>query len=118
MNLNPCDQGKNFPNFEIMETKIASALSKIIQNSHLKKVSLEEQKARKEDRFLRGRQIVFMIYDNFRVSGAHDTVLDSSDLFSVTLRDDDVLEFETRWDGLYCLCGRSHVMTSRKVCTN
>ena len=87
MNLNPCDQ--------LLE-RIASALSKIIQNSHLKKVSLEEQKAQKEDRFLRRRQIAFMIYDNFRVIGAHDTVLDCTDLFSVTLRDDDVPEFETR----------------------
>ena len=53
---------------------IASALKKIIQNSHFKKkVSLEEQKAPKEDRFLRRRQIAFMIYDNFRVTGAHDT---------------------------------------------
>ena len=34
--------------------------------------SLEEQKALKEDRFLRGRQIAFMIYDYFRVTGAHD----------------------------------------------
>ena len=36
-----------------------------------------------------------MIYDYFRVSGAHDTVLDS---FSVTLHDDNVQEFDTRWD--------------------
>ena len=53
------------------------ALNKIIQNSHFKKkVSLEEQKAQKEDRFLRERQIGFMIYDYFRVAGARDTVLD------------------------------------------
>ena len=58
--------GKNFPNFEMLDAKIASALNKIIQNSHFKKkVSLEEQKAQKEDRFLRGRQIAFMIYDYF-----------------------------------------------------
>ena len=43
------------------------ALNKIIQNSHFKKkVSLEEKKAQKEDRFLRGRQIAFMIYDYVR----------------------------------------------------
>ena len=35
-----------------------------------KKVSLEEQKAPKEDRFLRERQIAFIIYDYFRVTGA------------------------------------------------
>ena len=45
--------GKNFPNFEMLDAKIASALSKIIQNSHFKKkVSLEEMKAPKEGRFL------------------------------------------------------------------
>ena len=80
--------GKNFSNFDVLNAKIASALNKIIQNSHLKKkVSLEEQKAQKENRFLRGRQIAFMIYDYFRVAGAHDTVLDCVILFSVSLRD-------------------------------
>ena len=75
----------------MLDAKIASALNKIIQNSQFKKkVSLEEQEAQKKDRFLRGRQIAFMIYDYFRVSGAHDTVLDYADLFSVTLHDDDV----------------------------
>ena len=49
--------GKDFPNFEMLDAKIASALNKIIQNSQFeKKVSLEEQKAQIEDRFLRGRQ--------------------------------------------------------------
>ena len=61
----------------MLDAKIASALNKIISSSHFKKyVSLEEQKAQKEDRFLRGRQIAFMIYDFFRVAGADDTVLD------------------------------------------
>ena len=79
--------GKNFQNFEMLDAKIASALNKIIQNSQFKKkVSLEEQKAQKEDRFLRGRQIAFMIYDYFQVTGAHDTVFDYADSFSVTSR--------------------------------
>ena len=82
--------GRDFPNFEVLFAKVASALNK--------KVSLEERKAPKEDPFLRGRQIAFMIYDYFRVTGAHDTVLDCADLFSITLRDDNVQEFDTRWD--------------------
>ena len=70
---------------------------KIIPNSHFKKeVSLEEQKAQKEDRFLRGKQIAYMIYDYFRVTGAHDAVLDCAGLFSITLRSDDVQDFDTR----------------------
>ena len=77
--------GKNFPNFEMLDAKIASALNKIIQNSQFKKkVSLDEQKVQKEDWFLRGRQIAFMIYDYFRVTGAHDTVLDYADSLTVS----------------------------------
>ena len=39
-----------------------------------------------------------MIHDYFRVTRAHDTVLDYADLFSVTLRDDNIKEFDTRSD--------------------
>ena len=111
--------GKDFPNFEMLDAKIASALNKIIQNFQFKKkVSLEEQTAQKEDRFPRGRQIAFMIYDYFRVTGAHDTVLDYADLFSVILHDDNIQEFDTRWDEVPCPCQRFHPMISWKVCTN
>ena len=89
----------HFPNFEMLDARIAYALNKIIQNSQFKKkVSLEKQKVQKEDRFLRGRTIAFMTYDCSGVTGAHDAVLDYADFFSVTLRDDNVKEFDTRWD--------------------
>ena len=39
-----------------------------------------------------------MIYNYFRVTGAHGTVLDHADVFSVTPHDDDVQECDTRWD--------------------
>ena len=48
-----------------------------------------------EDRFLRGRQIAFMIYEYFRVTGAQEAVLDYSDLFRITLHGDDVQDFDT-----------------------
>ena len=83
----------------MLDARIASALNKTIPNSQFKKkVCLEEQEAQKEDQFLRGRQIAFMICGYFRVTGAHDTVLDYADLFSATLHDDNIQEFDTRWD--------------------
>ena len=61
--------------FEVLDAKIASALNEIIYNTRFKKkVSLEEPKAHKEDRFLRERQIAFRIYEYFRVTGANDSV--------------------------------------------
>ena len=64
-------RGSQMPNFEVFDAKIASALNRIIHDTPFKRrVSLEEQKAPKEDRFLRGRQIAYLIYEYFRVTGS------------------------------------------------
>ena len=39
-----------------------------------------------------------MIYEHFRVTGTNESILDFSDLVSVTLRGDDVQGFDTKWD--------------------
>ena len=89
------------PNFEVLDATIASALNRIIHNSQFKRrISLEEQKAQKEDRFLRGRQIAYLIYDQFRVTGTHDSVENYTDLFTIGLRNDDIQEFDSKWDGI------------------
>ena len=62
------------------------------------KVSLEEQKTKKEDRFLRGRQIAYLICEYFRVTGANDSVENYADLFTTVLRNDDIQEFDSKWD--------------------
>ena len=81
--------------------RIASALNKIIHNSQFKRrISLEEQKDQKEDRFLRGRQIAYLIYDQFRVTGTDDSVENNTDLFTIVLRKDDIQEFDSKWDGI------------------
>ena len=100
-------RGTHGPNFELLDARIASALNKIIQNTLFKtKVSLEEMKAQKENRFHRGRQIVYLIYEYFRVTGANDSVENYADLFTVALRNDDIQEFVPHDDileGLYKL---------------
>ena len=86
------------PNFEVLDARIASALNRIIHKSHFSRISLEEQKAQKQDRFLRGRQIAYLIYEYFRVTGANDSVENYADLFTIGLRNDDIQEFDSKWD--------------------
>ena len=94
-------RGISMPNFEVLDAKIASALNKIIHNSHFKRrISLEEQKAQKRDRFLRGRQITYLIYEYFRVTGVNDSVENYADLFTISLRNDDIQDFDSKWDGI------------------
>ena len=97
-------KGTHGPDFELLNAKIAPALNRIIHNTRFeKKVSLEEQKAQKEDRFLLGRQIAYLIYEYFGVTGANDSVENFADLFTVSLRNDDIQEFDSKWDGILLL---------------
>ena len=90
--------GTQTPDLELLDEKIASALNKIIKNTRFKKkVSLEEMKAHKEDRFLQGRQIAHLIFKYFRVTGANDSVEKYADLFTKVLRNDVIQEFDSKW---------------------
>ena len=92
-------RGIRMPDFEVLDAKIAPAPNKIIQNARFKKkVSLEEMKAHKEDRFLRGKQIAYLIYEYFRVTGANDSVENCAILFTVVLRNDYIQEFDLQCD--------------------
>ena len=97
-NLRVLSEGPGVPNFELLDARIAPALNRIIQNTRFKKkVNLEEMKAHKEDRFLRGRQIAYLIYENFRVIGANDSVENYAGLFTVVLRNHDIQESDSKW---------------------
>ena len=92
-------RGIRMPDFEVLDARIASALNKIIHNSHFKRrISLEEQKAQKQDQFLRGRHIAYLVYEYFRVTGANDSVENYADLFTTVLRNNDIQEFDSKWD--------------------
>ena len=41
-----------------------------------------------------------MIYEYFRVTGSHDSVENYTDLFTIVLRNDDIQEFDSKWDGI------------------
>ena len=63
-----------------------------------RRVSVEEQRAQKYDRFLRGRQIAYMICEHCRATGACEAVQGVSDLFTINLQNDDVQDFDVRWN--------------------
>ena len=73
--------GTQIPSFEVLDARIASALHRIIQNT-----------------LLRGRQIAYLIYVYFRVTGANDSVENYADLFTVALRNDEIQEFDSKCD--------------------
>ena len=90
-------RGISMPNFEVLDARIASALNRIIHNSHFKRrVSLEEQKPKKRTVSFVENRSLFLIYEYFRVTGANDSVEIYADLFPIGLRNDDIQEFVER----------------------
>ena len=90
---------KGFPNYDLLGAMIASALKKLLTHMHFRKrVIVKEQRAQKDDRSLRGRQIAYMIHEHFRATGAYEALQGLSDLFKKRLQNDDVQDFDTRWD--------------------
>ena len=41
-----------------------------------------------------------MIYEYFWITGANDSVENYTDLFTISLRNDDIQEFDPKWDGI------------------
>ena len=57
-------RGIRMADFEVLDSKFFLALNRIIHNTQFKReVGLEEMKAQTEDRFFRGRQIAYLIYE-------------------------------------------------------
>ena len=108
-------RGISMPNFEVRDARIASALNKIIHNSHFKRKN--QSGGTKSPR---KRTVSFEVFTNFfRVIGANDSVDNYADLFTVGLRNDDIEEFDSKWDGiLLSYDGKSRMMKSWKDCTN
>ena len=94
-------RGIQMPNFEVFDARTASALNNIIHNSDFKRrISLWEQKAQKQDRFFRGRQMAYLIYEYFQVTQANDSVENYADQFTISLRNDDIREFDSKRNGI------------------
>ena len=95
-------RGIQMPNFELLDARIASALNRIIHNSHfIQKESVwRNKRPRSRTVFFWGRHIAYLIYEYFWVTGANDSVENYADLFTVVLRKDDIQEFDSKWDGI------------------
>ena len=107
-------------NFQTLDARIASELKNDLLLELQEKGPTWKSRGSKADRFLKGkRQIACVIYEYFRVTGTHETVIDFSDLISANLRGDDVQVFDTRWDEVLS-AGKTENQVSRmsRLCSH
>ena len=95
--------GISMPNFEVLDARIASALNKIFHKILISKEESVWRNKRPRSRtvsFAADRLIAYLIFDYFRVTGIHDSVENYADPFTISLRNDDTQEFDSKWDGI------------------
>ena len=110
-------EGESFPDFEMLDARIASALRKIISStSFRRRATAELQRAQKYNRFLRERRIALMTHGHFQSTGAYDAarVCRICSIFAC-----DVQDFDTRWGQI--LLGTSemapeNVLEAKTIC--
>ena len=84
--------------FESIDFKITSALMKLLPADLKTQVSFEKTKLLREDRLLKGRQILHMVYASYKVSRSAGAIVDFRDLDQLQLRNDDLTRFLAEWD--------------------
>ena len=92
INTSACTPGNSRQDFENLDFKIARGCNFKTQ------VTTVEGKAQSETRPLSGRQIAWMIYDFFKISGDNEAILDLTDLSKVQLKNDSVQAFDAKSD--------------------
>ena len=98
--------GKDFPDYEELDMMMAAALKRCYdkQTHFRKKISVEEQRAQKDNLFLRGREIAFLICEYFRPTGSFDEIQGLSGSFSNKM-ENDIQDFDLRWEQALLLTG-------------
>ena len=89
----------DFPDYDMLDAMIASAMKKLVTSVHFRKrVSVEEQRAQKYDRFSRGRQ-TNLIYEHCPCTLEPMKQYKVSQIcLNIRLQNDGVQDFDVRWD--------------------
>ena len=109
--------GRMIPGFVVLDSKIACALKKLLAADFKRRIYMEEQQAQQDNRFLKGRQIAYMIYDNFKISGIGEALHVFNDLSSVQLKNVNVQGFDTKWDEIPLSMTKFSLEIFQKTCT-
>ena len=90
------DSGK----FVTLDAKLMSSLTNICDGDFARQLDIFKEAQAKTGTHARGRQALLMIHKHFSTSRKHGAVYDIEDLMAVTLVNDDLRSFITRWDAV------------------
>ena len=91
---------KDSGTFVTLDAKLLSGLTNIAEGDLARQIDTFKEVQAKSGVPAKGRQVLFMFHQHFATSIKHGSVYDIEDLMSVTLVNDDLKSFITRWDSV------------------
>ena len=92
---------RNDNRYMTLNSKIATELARIIYGEFQRKIIILEEKMLKDPggaKLLSGRQLAWMIFENFKTANEYNGLMDVTDLLKVKLRGDNLLAFRNDMD--------------------
>ena len=84
--------------FTKLDAKLLSALTNILTGDFARKVDTYKETEATNHRYVRGRQVLFMMHEHFSTNIKHGATYSLQDLFSVKLKGDNLRGFISNWD--------------------
>ena len=84
--------------FTTLDAKLLSALTNILTGDFARKVDTYKETEATNHRYVRGRQVLFMMHEHFSTNIKHGATYSLQDLFSVKLKGDNLRGFISNWD--------------------
>ena len=84
--------------FPQLDAKLAAELDEILSGEFRKQVQVKETALSREGKMIKGRQVAWVIYKNFKHSEEDGAMLEWDELLSVDLRGDNLQQFENDWN--------------------
>ena len=92
------DELENSMGFDSLDMKLAASLSKVLNGDLQHRVNIMKETRAKQGRLVKGRQILYLINQHFRVSVEEGCLYDLRDLLAVKLRNGDLKKFVHNWE--------------------
>ena len=92
------DELEDSESFPTLDAKLAAAITRIAQGDLSNRINLMMDRKAKAGKLVTGRQMLFLIYEQYRISEVDGALLDLEDLLHVRLHNDDLRNFLNDWE--------------------
>ena len=94
------DELEDSESFPTLDAKLAAAITRVAQGDLSNRINLMMDRKAKAGKMVTGRQMLFLVYEQYRISEVDGALLGLEDLMHVRLHNDDLRNFLYDWENV------------------